>query len=653
MEGRKILQTFYKQSINMNIIQIDMPEKCRYMSDYDRLLKEILPIDRKFILNKTITGCGGTSMFINSSLPVVIISPRIQVLKEKHKQHPDTFLFHIPLCNDRAEAIREKMQDLGVYLDCHQGNLPFGQLSRPPRILVTLDSSDKVLSVLKSRGMTDTFLFVVDEFQCLMGDATFKGSTDMNFLVYLDREAQRICYLSATPIPDIFLDNIPQFAGIPYYKLEWDPEVIEEPTLKEVRMKSGESAEKLCARLIQRYRENGYFERKVLQGNVVYSREACIFLNEVRSIRNIIGQNNLKPDEVTILCSESKASELPKGFVAGGLCADRNNPVNKTFTFCTKASFEGVDFYSTNASTYIFINAGKEWQTLDIMLDIPQILGRQRLDMNPFRHDATIYYKTMPERVTKEEFERKQREMEGKSQMILDTYNNAPDNVREIFVELYRDKATDRRFVDDYIDLIRENGYTTIGFNYLVMVARWNSWHQRNYYYNNSCRLLTSIQDAVRMCQKPEELKQFESWYYNAPPKDRLAGYARFRKQYPQYDSLVLQNPFIKMEFHHWYDTLGYEELSKLGFQETDVERAYNTVCAQETIRDVCRRTFKAGVSYSRQEVKGMLQKIYDSIGLTGKTAKAKELAQYLPVIERQRTNEKGKRGYFIEIREI
>lgn len=637
----------------MNMIQIDMPEKCRYMSDYDRLLKGILPIDRKFILNKTITGCGGTSMFINSSLPVVIISPRIQVLKEKHKQHPDTFLFHIPLCNDRAEAIREKMQDLGVYLDCHQRNLPFGQLSRPPRIQVTLDSSDKVLSVLKSRGVTDTFLFVVDEFQCLMGDATFKGSTDMNFLVYLDREARRICYLSATPIPDIFLDNIPQFAGIPYYKLEWDPEVIEEPTLKEVRMKSGESAEKLCARLIQRYRENGYFERKVLQGNVVYSREACIFLNEVRSIRNIIGQNNLKPDKVTILCSESKASELPKGFVAGGLCADRNNPVNKTFTFCTKASFEGVDFYSTNASTYIFINAGKEWQTLDIMLDIPQILGRQRLDMNPFRHDATIYYKTMPERVTKEEFERKQSEMERKSQMILDTYNNAPDNAREMFVELYRDKATDRRFVDDYIDLIRENGYTTIGFNYLVMVARWNSWHQRNYYYNNSCRLLTSIQDAVRMCQKPEELKQFESWYYNAPPKDRLAGYARFRKQYPQYDSLVLQNPFIKMEFHHWYDTLGYEELSKLGFQETDVERAYNTVCAQETIRDACRRTFKAGVSYSRQEVKGMLQKIYDSIGLTGKTAKAKELAQYLPVIERQRTNEKGKRGYFIEIREI
>ena len=282
------------------MIQIDMPEKCRYMSDYDRLLKGILPIDRKFILNKTITGCGGTSMFINSSLPVVIISPRIQVLKEKHKQHPDTFLFHIPLCNDRAEAIREKMQDLGVYLDCHQGNLPFGQLSRPPRILVTLDSSDKVLGVLRGNNMLDSCLFVVDEFQCLMGDATFKGSTDMNFLIRLDSEVKRICYLSATPVPDIYLDYIPQFANIPYYKLEWDPDVIVEPTLKERQMRNGETAEKLCGELIQRYRRDGYFERKIVDGNIVCSREACIFLNEVKSIIRIIGQNSLKPDEVTI-----------------------------------------------------------------------------------------------------------------------------------------------------------------------------------------------------------------------------------------------------------------------------------------------------------------------------------------------------------------
>lgn len=636
-----------------NIITINMPKGCRYMSDYGNLLNGELPLDKKFILNKTVTGCGGTSMFLDSNLSVAIISPRFQVLKDKHKQYPDSFHFHIPQCSDRAQGIAQKMSELDSYLDYHHGSTPFTHLPMSPaKILVTLDSSAKVLDVLKRKNMLDSFLFVVDEFQCLMGDATFKGNTDMNFLVSLDNEVKRICYLSATPIPDIYLDYIPQFTNIPNYKLEWDPDVIVEPTLKERQMKNGETAEKLCEELIQRYRRNGYFERKIVNGNIVYSHEACIFLNEVRSIKNIIRQNNLRPDEVTILCSESQSSKLPKGFTIGGLDTDRNNPRNKPFTFCTKSSFEGVDFYSDNASTYIFINAGKEWQTLDIMLDIPQILGRQRLDSNPFRHDATIYYKTYPATVTKAEFEQKQKMMEQNTYKILDTFNNAPEEAKTLLVQLYRDKASEKKFADDYVDLIQENGQTTIGYNHLVMAAKWNQWYQRNYFYNNSCQLLTSIQSAVGMRKKPDEIKQFEEWYYNASDKDRLAGYANFRNQCPQYDTLLLQNPFIDFRFHEWYGTLGYDILLGLGFRETDVDRAYNNLCAQAPIREACRQEFLLGKLYSKQEVKVKLQKIYDNLGLSGKTAKATELAQYLSVRETQRQNDEGKRVFFIEILE-
>lgn len=71
------------------------------MSGYDKLLDGILPLDRKFILNKTVTGCGGTSLFLNSDFPVVVISPRLQVLKEKHRQYPDSFHFHAPLITGR------------------------------------------------------------------------------------------------------------------------------------------------------------------------------------------------------------------------------------------------------------------------------------------------------------------------------------------------------------------------------------------------------------------------------------------------------------------------------------------------------------------------------------------------------------------------
>ena len=55
---------------------------------------------------------------------------------------------------------------------------------------------------------------------------------------------------------------------------------------------------------------------------------------------------------------------------------------------------------------------------------------------------------------------------------------------------------------------------------------------------------------------------------------------------------------------------------------------------------------------YSKQEVKAKLQKIYDNLGLVGKTAKATDLKLYLPVVEKQRTNDRGRKVYFIEILE-
>lgn len=626
-----------------------MPPSCRYMSDYDKLINDLLPIYGKFILNKTLTGCGGTSLFLNSGLMVVIISPRIQVLKNKHKQYPDSFLFHIPQCGDRPSAIKQKMEELNSYLHLHYGLTPFGQ-PPPAKILVTLDSVGKVLSVLESCSIIDKFLFVVDEFQCLMGDAIFKGTVDMNFLVNIDNRARRICYLSATPIPEIYLDYIPQLANLPYYKLQWDPAVIEEPTLKVRQMKKGENAVKLCTELIQKYRNNGYFERKIIQGNVVYSREACIFLNEVKSIIRIIEKNNLLPEEVTILCSESKSSKLPKGFTIGGLCTDRNKPINKTFTFCTKASFEGVDFYSTNASTYIFIDGGKEWLSLDVAIDLSQILGRQRLDSNPFRHDTTLYYKTVPNPVTEVEFRQKQSEMEQTTKERLDMYDASQEQSKKWLVDLHLKISPEEKFVSDYVDVIQENGQSTLGFNYLVMAAKWNQWYQRRYYYSNSHQLISGIQSALGIGRKPVEVRDFESWYNNTPDKDKLAGYADFRNKYPQYDEWIYQNPFIDLRFHQWYATFGYSTLLEQNFQEDKVEMLYDEYCLKDQIKTVCMNVFEVGKYYSLKDVKNMLQQIYDHAGFSGKTAKATDLGTYLCSQKVQRTDGQGNRLWYIEI---
>ena len=70
----------------MKMYKINMPQEFRYMGEYkDQLLNTILPLGKKFIINKTVPGCGGTSMFLDSDIPIVLISPRIRVLVEKHE----------------------------------------------------------------------------------------------------------------------------------------------------------------------------------------------------------------------------------------------------------------------------------------------------------------------------------------------------------------------------------------------------------------------------------------------------------------------------------------------------------------------------------------------------------------------------------------
>lgn len=167
---------------------------------------------------------------------------------------------------------------------------------------------------------------------------------------------------------------------------------------------------------------------------------------------------------------------------------------------------------------------------LDIIIDIPQILGRQRLDANPFKNDATIYYKINPVTVSEEEFRQLQNMMEEKSNWIIETYNKSTDECKDLLIELYRDKAADKKFTADYVDLIYDNGKVSLSINYLVMVSRWNRWFQRNYYYNNSCQLLTSIKAALNINNRPKDISDFERGFYNAHHKDRLKGYSYFRK---------------------------------------------------------------------------------------------------------------------------
>ena len=131
---------------------IQMPAGIRYMPDAKDVIFSQLPPSGKYILDKALTGCGGTELFIGSGLPLVLISPRTGVLINKKGQHPECHLFR----SSKDEKLDDLKNNLRTYLDAS----PI-LTNRPEVILTTLDSAKYVLDELNFRGTLGKFLFLV------------------------------------------------------------------------------------------------------------------------------------------------------------------------------------------------------------------------------------------------------------------------------------------------------------------------------------------------------------------------------------------------------------------------------------------------------------------------------------------------------------
>lgn len=622
----------------MNKIEIQLPETVRYMSEASQILKNNLPFKGKYILDKSLTGCGGTEFFINSGRPLVLVSPRTGVLVNKKQQHPECHLFR-DMSNADLQTLKESLR---LYLDKHSGI--FRQCANPV-IFVTLDSAKYVIEELKFRGIIDTFLFLTDEFQCLISDAAFKGNVDLEFLKMLDAEAKNICYMSATPIDETYLCALPEFQNVDYYKLKWHPSVIVEPTIKEVMMKKGESASTIMKSVIDDYTRTGYFARKIVKGSTVEAKEVVVFVNEVKTILKIIADNKLKPDETTILISQSNkyAGELKRrGYSIENQPTDRNNPRNTTYTFCSKASFEGRDFYSTSAFTYIFIDGSKDWQVHDTTIEIPQMLGRQRLDENPFKYNAIIYYRTKPSKQSRTEYMTAITDKLNLSQTIIDNYHKGDDSLRKSLVSLVRGQDPNNRYQNNYLEVIDDayGGYS-LQTNLLVAAAEHNLAVNKANFYSNPLFLTTAIHNQMATYNaKPQELRDFEKKFNSAMSfQDKMRLYCHFRASYSGFEPVLMSNPFIEPKYHIYYRQIGPDELSRCNYEEGIIEWS---LLRQEIIAQ-CRIRFQRGQTYTASEVKETLQGIYYDLSLD-KTATAAQLSDYIPVEMVQRTFQDGSR---------
>ena len=142
------------------------------------------------------------------------------------------------------------------------------------------------------------------------------------------------------------------------------------------------------------------------------------------------------------------------------------------FTLCTRTTYLGADFYSTNAYTVVCSDCNIQTMTVDISLDLPQILGRQRLKENVFRNEVLLLYKAETKKmaiINEEKLvnDEKVREKDTKTERLLEEYNRMTEDGKLLWAE--KAKRDSKLYESDYLGVSKRTGRAI--YNYLVKIA--------------------------------------------------------------------------------------------------------------------------------------------------------------------------------------
>lgn len=594
-------------------------------------------MNQHYILNKRICGCGATEAYIGSDRKVILASPRKQLLYNKYSQHLSDNLHLYRYQGNREKYFESKSyseKDVFAFNDELSKYIKSGG----KKILTTYDSLRKIKEVLVADGEDlDKWTVVVDEFQAMFYDCQFKPTTEYEFGQILGA-FNTVVYLSATPFLESYLDMTRQFKDMTFYELLWPESMMQIPKVEVI--KSKKSVFKLCSELTGKYRE-GKGNSTVVDGKEFVAKEAVFYINDVSVIKNIIKKNGLKADEVNIICSSKsenikKLNELSREtgekFVIGDIPG--KGELHKMFTFCTSTVYIGADFYSTNAYSYIFANPLVKSMTVDVSVDLQQIIGRQRLDTNPFRNTATLYFNTRKSKVTEEELENSIKEKKDKTKKQIDNFNAVPNKDEQL--QMMENTIRQQGHKEHYCCIIKDvNDNVRIVENEILEISERRAWEVTNRIYNNDFSMYRALRVGTVATKSsgsddPEVQRIFKEWNLDNQFHRKARLYCDL---YDNFLELLEDCTFIESKYKKYHDALGKEGFEALCWREDYIRQAIEPTpfdkLPKEQIAVKLIDALKTDRTYTKSEVKDMLVNIYKELGITGKPS-ASDISEYL-----------------------
>lgn len=549
------------------------------------------------IVNKGITGCGATTLAIEDEHKTVICSPRINLIKNKCQQHKGA---------------------LAVYGDVRNGDIEdYLRNSPKPKILATYDSVPRLNGLIKDKL---DWRVVVDEYQYLLIDSSFKSETELRLLETL-KEFPYVTYLSATPIADKYMRQIDWFMDLPYTILEWSN--VEQRFVKRVQSKNPVNN---AIEIVRNY-QKGIYPFILVNGKKIESKECVIFLNSVTNIANIIRQTELQSDEVNIIVAFNEENnllvkKLGRDFGIGRIPLKGES--HKKFTFCTSTAFAGCDFYSTCASTFVISDNKKAYTSIDIATELAQIAGRQRLECNPFKNTTTFIYNVDVGENEENSYKSALDAKLQKSVKNADYKNSVTDkDLKEDFIKETIDSQKLNKYSKSYVWYDEINQRFSV--NRMAYLNDCFSYDVQKENYLDGITVRKQLEDSGFHVSGKELHSDYEEQLECIIRKesfaDRMKRYCKYRRL-KESSMFVLVDEVMEHQCEDlklYYELLGYERIKAIGYKELNLKNEMMNRREIYHLYKEFRAIFPVGTRMLTDMIKQKMKEVYARYGIRQK----------------------------------
>lgn len=361
-------------------------------------------------INKTVCGCGLTTVAIENNKSAVIAMPNIALVTNKVGQYPNN------RCNNELFAVIGGVTEDEVkeYATRMRDN------NQPIKVLVTYDSLWKCKDLLLDCQL------IIDESDRIISTIGMKlndkeaNEKDVNtYMLDLAKQYKdTVSFISATPIP---VEYLPEWVStIPQITMRWANTIKVVP----ITMERTYPYKALRNEVIKPIQKNG----EVLLGDRMISK-VIVFINSVEQILKVIKECGISKEDTAILCSDSTRNDLK---IRGYNRLERFDNLPR-YTFVTSSGFQGIDLVDKEAISVVVSNTTKEYQMVNMLTDLKQAISRQRVKTNPNYNRFIYIFNQNNFDLTEEE--------------VLNTINRTEQMVEDgcsILNELY--EAKDRRY---------------------------------------------------------------------------------------------------------------------------------------------------------------------------------------------------------------